>query len=423
MNREIAETYHEKPLPLTALDDSPSTPTGSSVTPSSFRKKFKLASISAKSKRFLSFRGSASKDRRALSTVSVVTTSSHTSASDNIGEVNVPGPIASPISSPTDLSSGAQSEVDQNHTEPSNVPFEGSLYTPRLKSPILDMCEPESPTVGLAQKRAQSNTRAGEVGHMVKPFCLDNTQLIYANSMEALSNDFAEHVFPESPLFATDIPKSEINIPYPAIPVSASRAKSLGFYTFREDTAPPKAAMSVEPPAEIKIDTPAENTMPTVSPAPVAEMSKGPILDNRSSWLHIAKTVQHAAKHLSNDEDMSPIVLFQTLGPVVLLLYGIVAGVFLKRYHNELHVAFGLTGLMKPAMLFVLIVAGAVTTLITLKLTILMATSLLKTFAEMDLEDTFYKGECVAANGKAVGESDILIGSFIFAAPSSPAVG
>jgi hypothetical protein len=126
----------------------------------------------------------------------------------------------------------------------------------------------------------------------------------------------------------------------------------------------------------------------------------------------MAKTVQRAAKHLSDDEDLSPVVLFQDRGPIVLLLCGIGAVVLLKRFRNEFNTILGLANTRKPIAMFFIVVGGAIITLIILQLAILILSSLLRTFCEMDLEATFYKGECVGANGKVVGESDLLFGSF-----------
>ncbi|KAF5318047.1 hypothetical protein D9619_012126 [Psilocybe cf. subviscida] len=405
MSQGTAESHHQKPSPLAALDDIPSTPAEPHLTPSPFKKKFSLASISA------NFQGTES------AVDNVRDDDPPHPTADAKGEGKVYTPIATPVASTPDLSPEALSEVVHRDSELTSAPREVT-YPGRLNSP--DICEPESPSVNLAHRRAKSGGSTGEFGRTVKPFCVDDAQLSYANSMEALSNDFAEHVFPESPLFPTDIPKSEMNIPYPSISVSLRRAKSLDIYTFHEDVAPLKFPVDIEVPADKKVDTLAENAPAGLSP--VVEIIESPIVENRSSWLHLAKTVQRAAKHLSDDEDLSPVVLFQALGPIVFLLYGIASGVLLKRYHNELNAAMGLPGAMKPIAMFLTVVVGALITLITLKLTILVTTSLLKTFSEMDLEATFHKGECVDADGKVVGESDLLIGSFLFASPSLPVV-
>ncbi|KAJ3505350.1 hypothetical protein NLJ89_g7469 [Agrocybe chaxingu] len=122
-----------------------------------------------------------------------------------------------------------------------------------------------------------------------------------------------------------------------------------------------------------------------------------------------AEIIQRTARRIQADEVITQGTAFRNMAPIVCFLYVIAAGVLLPRHHHFVSSAIGLPVEGWP----VLVSGGFLLVLGMLRAGIWVASRVGKSICDLDIEDVFTKGACVDANGRRMGEADMIVGGLI----------
>ncbi|CAA7260987.1 unnamed protein product [Cyclocybe aegerita] len=122
-----------------------------------------------------------------------------------------------------------------------------------------------------------------------------------------------------------------------------------------------------------------------------------------------AEILQRTVRRIQADGTITQETAFRNTILIACFLYIIAAGVLLPRHHDSISSATGLPVEGWPA----LVSAGLLLVLAMLRAVIWVASRVGKSICDLDIEDVFSKGACVDANGRKMGEADMIVGGLI----------
>ncbi|KAF8798424.1 hypothetical protein BYT27DRAFT_7203517 [Phlegmacium glaucopus] len=130
-----------------------------------------------------------------------------------------------------------------------------------------------------------------------------------------------------------------------------------------------------------------------------------------SKFRHVLEVLQHAARRIQADQSISQPNIFRSLVPLAIFLYLLGVGVLIPqqqryryRYSRTLEDNISVTEMI------VLFFIGMASTLVVLRGMVWLVSVFGKAFCEVDLAQTFRRGECVDVDGRGMGEAELIVG-------------
>lgn len=124
---------------------------------------------------------------------------------------------------------------------------------------------------------------------------------------------------------------------------------------------------------------------------------------------HTLEVLQSAARRVQADHSLSQPNIFRSLAPIAIFLYLLGIGVLLPRQqrYRYLQTPEENTSVTRMIVLFFI---GMALALAVLRGMVWLVGVFGKGFCELDLTETFRKGECVDIDGRGMGEAELIVG-------------
>ena len=124
---------------------------------------------------------------------------------------------------------------------------------------------------------------------------------------------------------------------------------------------------------------------------------------------HTLEVLQSAARRVQADHSLSQPNIFRSLAPIAIFLYLLGIGVLLPRQQRYRYSKTPEENTSVTRMI-VLFFIGMALALAVLRGMVWLVGVFGKGFCELDLTETFRKGECVDIDGRGMGEAELIVG-------------